>query len=158
MTATNRPGSDQSDVFAGPNSIGYVLRRCAKLMTQQAEALFEGGEFTFTQFITLCLIEFEIASTPGEIARNLGHNTGATTRMIDLLEAEGLLTRSRETDDRRVVTLKLTPNGSAAVQQYQQRMADFTRGILAGFDPSEVQVLMFLLRRLMAAFEAADSS
>jgi DNA-binding MarR family transcriptional regulator len=146
------------DTYAGIDSIGYLLRRCAKLMAQEAERLPYERDLTFTQCVSLALIHFEVATTAGEIARNLGHNSGATTRMIDQLEAQGLVQRRRETDDRRVVSLSLTPEGVAAVKRFQELLSAFTKRILTGFDPSEVQVLVFLLKRLMGALEAADSS
>jgi DNA-binding MarR family transcriptional regulator len=146
------------DLYAGVNSIAYLLRRCAKLMSQEAERLRYERELTFTQCVALALIQFEIAATAGDIARNLGHNSGAVTRMIDQLEAQGLVARRRESDDRRVVSLSLTPDGVLAVDRFQAVLSGLTERILSGFDPSEVQMLAFLLRRLMGALEAADSS
>jgi DNA-binding MarR family transcriptional regulator len=146
------------EMYAGIDSIGYLLRRCAKLMAQEGERLPYGRDLTFTQGVALALIHFDVAATAGEIARNLGHNSGATTRMIDQLEAQGLVERRREMDDRRVVALSLTPDGIQAVERFQALLSGLTRRVLSGFDPSEVQMLVFLLKRLMAALEAVDSS
>jgi DNA-binding MarR family transcriptional regulator len=147
-----------ADVLAGADSLGYVMRRCMKLMTHQAEKLFEGRDLTFAQWLALTFIDSGLSSSPGEIARDLSHNTGATTRMLDQLEARGLLERHRDPTDRRGVTLTITPAGHSIVRDYHQGLADLTDRILADFDPSEVQVLMFLLRRVMGALEAIDKS
>jgi DNA-binding MarR family transcriptional regulator len=147
-----------SDRLAGVNSPAHLLRVTAKLMTQRAEQQLEGLKLSLTLLITLMLIEFGVAATPGEIACSLGHNAGATTRTIDQLEARGLLTRCRDMGDRRVVTLMLTPEGSHAAREFQRLLADLDRRILAGFTVSEVQILMLLLTRLTAAFETADSA
>ena len=53
------------------------------------------------------------ATTPFELSRLLGIDTGLMTRMLDKLEAKGLLERSRSIEDRRVVNLKLTKAGEA---------------------------------------------
>ena len=145
-----------SDMLVAVNSPAHLLRVCAKLMTRRAERLLESLELSLTQLIALMLIELEVAKTSGEIANTLGHNTGATTRTIDQLEARGLLKRHRKMSDRRVITLDLTPEGSQIARDFPRMLVELNQCIWAGFDVSEVRALKLLLMRLMTALETVD--
>ncbi len=88
----------------------------------------------------------------------LGHNTGATTRLIDHLESQGLLRRARESGDRRLVSLALTPEGKRMAKAWAGRMAGFFDELLAGFSAAEVETLTGLMGRLVDRLEARDTS
>jgi DNA-binding MarR family transcriptional regulator len=150
--------STRVDGFTASGSLGFLLRRAQKLMSQQAEQVFEGRGLTLSQWIVLKLIEEGDVGTPGEAARILGHNTGATTRLIDQLENEGLLTRAREGGDRRLVRLALTPDGARVAKAWAGEMAGFFEDLLAAFTPAEVETMVGLLGRLVERLEARDTS
>jgi DNA-binding MarR family transcriptional regulator len=141
------------EAFTAQRSIGYLVRRAAKLVSVRAERLFEGRELTLTQWIALAMVGEELAVTPSAVACHLGHNTGATTRMLDQLEDGGLLTRARETEDRRVVTLGLTDDGETALATLRPLMADNWNEALEGFDDTEIETLTNLLIRLVARLD-----
>ncbi|MET0335723.1 MAG: MarR family transcriptional regulator, partial [Rhizobacter sp.] len=79
---------------------------------------------------------------------------GATTRMLDRLEAKGLCKRVRSTEDRRVVNLELTPDGDAAADMVPPALAEVMNSHLAGFSKTEWQALLGYLRRMLANAEA----
>ncbi|HUO01696.1 MAG TPA: MarR family transcriptional regulator, partial [Rhizomicrobium sp.] len=105
--------------------------------------------------LALLLIESGVATSPGAIAHDLGHDTGAITRTLNQLEALGLLTRRRETADRRVVALTLTPEGSRIAREFRRSLAELSRSLLKGFEASDVQALVSMLKRLIMALETA---
>jgi DNA-binding MarR family transcriptional regulator len=144
--------------FTTSRSLGFLLRRSFKLMNQQAEQVFAGRDVTLSQWIVLRMINDGLAATPGEAARLLGHNTGATSRLVDQLEGQGLVERRREGGDRRVVSLVLTPAGKTQVKAWETDMQRFFDEMLAGFAPDEVTMLIDLLGRLVEGLEARDSS
>src|SRR5579862_8355477 len=84
-------------------SLGYLIRRLSNLVMPRAEALFADAEFTFMHWVTMVALRDGIATTAAGVARHLEHDAGATTRLIDQLESRGLVTRTRNPDDRRVV-------------------------------------------------------
>src|ERR1700722_5787924 len=98
------------------NSVGYMIRRTANMVLPQMEALFGDAGLTFSQWTVLMALREWRQSTSGEIARNICHDAGSLTRMIDQLDERGLITRLRSAADRRVVMLTLTPKGSALVE------------------------------------------
>ena len=150
--------SDRTEGFTAKGSLGFLVRRAQKLMSQQAEQIFEGRDLTLSQWIVLELIEEGHVATPGEAARILGHNTGATTRLIDELESQGLLKRTREAGDRRLVSLALTPTGKSMAKAWAGEMAGFFDELLIAFSPAEVETLIDLMGRLVDRLEARDTS
>ena len=77
------------------------------------QPVFAAHDITKTQWSALVALHFDRASTCAEIARDLGHDKGATTRLVDTLEERGWVTRARGEEDRRMVRLTLTPSGDA---------------------------------------------
>lgn len=149
---------DPVEGFSARGSLGFLLRRAQKLMSQQAEQLFDGCDLTLSQWIVLELIEEGLVRTPGEAAATLGHNTGATTRLIDQLEDQGLVERRRDSSDRRQVSLTLTPSGRSMAKAWAGVMAGFFEELLAAFTPAEVETMMGLMSRLVDRLEARDTS
>jgi DNA-binding MarR family transcriptional regulator len=63
-------------------------------------------------------------ATIGELAGHLGVREPTITATVDRLEREGLVERSRSTEDRRVVRVLLTPDGAITVETVIPRIAD----------------------------------
>jgi DNA-binding MarR family transcriptional regulator len=142
------------ETFEGRKSLGYLIRRLHNLLTPRAEALFADADFSFTQWVVLMAVRDGIATTCSEISRHVNHDTGATTRLVDQLEARGLLERRRSTEDRRVVNLALTPAGIALAKTLTPRIVDFWNVALDGFTVEEFTQMQSLMTRLMGRLES----
>ncbi|HEY1609439.1 MAG TPA: MarR family winged helix-turn-helix transcriptional regulator [Paraburkholderia sp.] len=134
-------------------SIGYLVRRLHNLVVPRAEEQFAHAELSFTQWVTLMGLGEGIARTCAEVAHHLGHDTGATSRMLDQLEERGLVKRERDTIDRRVVNVALTAKGRAISKTLAPRMVDMWNETLTEFSHAEVSTLIELLTRLLARIE-----
>ena len=143
------------DSIDPPNAIGYLLRRAHKLSSARAEAAFAASEVTFTQWIVLALVHSGIATTGAELSRNIGHSSGAMTRLLDQLEQRGALARLRDDSDRRVAQLQLTAAGRRTVTDLAERVAGLWNEVLEDFDRAEILQLIATLNRLVARLEAA---
>ena len=130
------------------NSVGYMIRRTANMVLPQMEALFGDADLTFSQWTVLMALREWRQSTSAEIARNICHDAGSLTRMIDQLEERGLIARLRSDADRRVVMLTLTPKGAALVESVLPRVVEFWNKLLGGFNHGEIKTLIKLLSRL----------
>lgn len=135
------------------NSIGYLLRRAHKLSLPLAERTFAGQEITLTHWVTLILLRDGIVSTSGALARCLGHNSGATTRMLDQLEERRLIARQRSAEDRRIIDLTLTDAGLVTANRFVPHMDNMWDDLLDDFDADERTMLKLLLQRLVARLD-----
>ena len=135
------------------NSVGYLMRICTNRVMPQMEALFQDQELTFSQWTTLVALHDGRISTAGDLAHNICHDAGSLTRLIDEMVKRGLVTRSRNESDRRVVTLALTARGGDLVEELAPRVMHFWNDLLAGFSHAEIDTLINLLTRLVLVAE-----
>lgn len=140
---------------AAARSPGRLLRRVAKLATAYVETRFEqsGHDLNFSQWIAIKVVRDGVVTNAGELARELGMTSGATTRLIDHLEKRDLLARERCGEDRRVVRLVSTDAGRAAVEAQSGIVVDAWNLLLADVDQAEVDALIATMTKLLVAAE-----
>jgi DNA-binding MarR family transcriptional regulator len=132
---------------------GRLIRHIEKLMIGVMEQRLENAAINYTQWAALKLIDGGYAPTAGELAVQLGHTTGAVTRLIDGLEALDLLRRERGTDDRRVVRLSVTPPGRELVDAIKPIVVGAWNEMVEDFDQEEADQLVNSLAKLLATIE-----
>lgn len=147
-----------ADDCAAQRSPGRLIRRLAKLATAYVESRFEGAGLSFVQWVSLKVIRDGLVSNAGELAREVGITSGATTRLIDGLEARGLLARGllardRGAGDRRVVKLVVTDAGREAVEAQSESVVGAWNELIADLDQNEVQQLVAILTKMLATAE-----
>lgn len=94
----------------------------------------------------------------GDLARSLRITVGATSKLVDRIEAAGLVTRKNDVDDRRASRLVLTRSGARkladASKTYEATMA---KVLDAALSADEQQQLHDLIRRLLATTSEEES-
>jgi DNA-binding MarR family transcriptional regulator len=146
------------DDCAASRAPGRLIRRIDRLMYGLVEARFPEDGLSFSQWIALKLIHDGIVATPGELARDLGHTTGAVTRLIDALEQRGLVARSRCGVDRRSVRLQLTDKGRDEMHVHGEDVIDLWNEVLAEFSRDEFEALIRGLTKLLALAERRSTT
>jgi DNA-binding MarR family transcriptional regulator len=64
---------------------------------------------------------------------------------LDRLEARGLLTRTRDQKDRRVITARITPEGQRLLEELDQPIAEVDRQPLQHLGEQQLRALIELL-------------
>ncbi len=139
------------------DSVGYLVRRAGNLMTTRVEEVFADHEITFAQWLVLMKLRDGIATTAAEIARDMCHDSGALTRIIDQLAQRGLLERQRGQEDRRTMTLSLTERGLEIVNGLVPTVVGLLNMALADFTYDEAVALTRLLKKLIDGVNAAPA-
>ena len=85
-----------------------ILVRGLKLLTS-VEAL--GQEFSFSQAMILQALMMQKESRMNDLAQFLGLSKANASGLVDRLVKKGLIEREHGVEDRRVVLVRLTPNG-----------------------------------------------
>ena len=142
------------ETFTSQNALGYLVRRLHNLMVPCAEAQFAGEELTFSHWVALVSLRDGLTHTCADIARHMGHDSGATTRLIDHLGVCGFLAPHRSKKDRRVVDLALTTEGKAVARALTPRMVDLSNSVLKDIPAAEVTALIDILKLLIERFDA----
>ncbi len=84
----------RGDDYQVDESIGYLLRQLRIQMDRAIDAEMAEHDLTGVQWGPLLAIHFGLGDTAAELARVGCVDTGAMTRMLDRLEAKGLLRRA----------------------------------------------------------------
>lgn len=128
--------------------IGLQLAHSAKHVGRAFnDALAEVGGSMPMWFI-LTNLKGEDWRTQHELARALRIEGPTLTRHLDGLEAEGLVVRRRDTQDRRAVSVELTDSGRAKHADMLRAVQAFNRRLLAGLSEAEIEQLRILLGKL----------
>ncbi|MFS4580553.1 MarR family winged helix-turn-helix transcriptional regulator [Phaeobacter sp. C3_T13_0] len=93
----------------------------------------------------------------GELARMLQTVPSSVTTAADRLEAQGLIQRSRDPQDRRAWLLSLTPEGTAKRDQLVEAMSGLFRRI-SGLSKDEIQHFATLSAKIHDNVLRADSN
>lgn len=140
----------RGDNWSAEESIGYLLRTTVSTLMRAAETAMRPHGLTSVQWAPLMIISRGGNPTAASLARDLNTDTGAMTRMLDRLEAKGLLQRTRSSTDRRVVELTLTDQGRELTTLIPHHLAMVYNNHLAGFTQDEFVTLKQMLRRIIA--------
>ena len=97
------------------DDILVALRRITRAIDLQSKHLQKETGLTTSQLLLMELIEKISHPTPSELAREMVLSQATVTSLIDRLEKNNLVKRSRSIKDKRQVTLALTEAGSAQV-------------------------------------------
>jgi DNA-binding MarR family transcriptional regulator len=146
------------DTYKAKSAVSYLVRRAHNLLTPKLEDLFADHGFTFTQWAVLMHLRDGLADTGAEIARSFHHDSGAMTRILDQLEARGLIDKKRCSEDRRVVRLTLTPEGSRTVEGLIPYVADFLNQVIDDFSREEAEALVRLMTKLIVRLEGMNDA
>lgn len=138
-------------------SIGHQMVNVMTLMRREVELRMAAHGLTDAQWKPLMLLHSGLATTAIELARRMDVDAGAITRLLDRLEAKGLLERVRSEADRRVVHLRLTAAGEAASAQVPYVLASVNNDFLKGFSEAEWKQLRKLLERMAANAQALQA-
>ena len=144
------------ETFLGHNSPGYLLKRAHVALIDKLEPVIEARGFTFTQYVVLMYLREGLVISASTLCSQLRHDSGALTRIIDQLEARGMVQRERSRTDRRSVLLQLTEAGRATVEGMIPEVVHQLNSALGDFSAQELAELMRLLSKLIVVVEAAQ--
>ncbi len=139
-----------ADNFQCEPSLGWMLRQIKQSMVCQADKLLGKHDLTHAQWAPMLRLRFHGSMSSAALARELAMDGGAMTRLLDRLEAKGLVQRERSVEDRRVVMVALSEAGRNAMAAAPGVLSQVFNAHLAGFTDQEFRTLVDLLQRMVA--------
>ncbi len=130
--------------------IGVAVTRAARTLSRSFDAaLAERGGSLATWLVLLSLTGTEHRSQRS-IAAEVGIEGPTLTHHLNRMEADGLVTRTRDPRNRRAHLVALTDEGHSAFQTLLTTVVEFDERLRAGFSDAELATLRNLLSRLAA--------
>jgi DNA-binding MarR family transcriptional regulator len=130
-------------------SVGYLIKRVRMAMSSAVDRELVSFDISHDQLGILLMIASGMGTTAAELSREMACDTSSMTRMIDRLEAKGLVTRKRSEDDRRIVFIVITDAGRALADQLPDLIVRVMNVHLRDFTLDEVDLLKSFLRRML---------
>ena len=131
------------------SALGLLFRQTRDAMwaRMEKELADSGHDLTFSQFIAIKKLATGIASVT-DLARAADLNPGAMTRLLDKLEARGLLVRVADPNDRRALHIHLTDTGVAMWRDIDQCGQRVRERALRGMDEATRIQLTHLIEQV----------
>jgi len=109
--------------------------------------------YSRSRWMVLLHVSREDGITHRDLAERLGIEAPTLVRLIDRMEAEGLLKRRASETDRRVKHLHLSPDGRKEVERIWTSAADLRKEILSGLSKSEINTTLNVLQKIRTKLE-----
>jgi DNA-binding MarR family transcriptional regulator len=116
-------------------------RRLTKELARQVD-------LTGPQLTVLKMLEGLGDLSLSELSERIRAQNSTVTGIIDRMERESLVVRTRSTEDRRVVKIKLTDKGSKIARAIAVEPMEIFRGALDGLSAGEARELLKILTKI----------
>ena len=138
--------------------IGLLVARTAKVLSRSFDdALAERGG-SLASWLVLSSLAGTPHLTQRSIAAEVGVEGPTLTHHLNRMEAEGLVTRQRDPQNRRAHKVELTERGRAEFGSLLGSVAGYDERLRSGLTDRDLATLRRLLRRLAANAAAPSSS
>lgn len=126
------------------------IQLTANVLIQGLADVLKAHDLTPTQYNVLRILRGAgpAGLCRGEVRDRLVAQVPDVTRLLDRLEAAGLVERERGTEDRRFVTTRITAEGLRLLELLDQPVDELHRGLLGHLDGDELKILISLLAKV----------
>jgi DNA-binding MarR family transcriptional regulator len=137
-----------------------ALRRILRATEMNSRLLARESDLTTSQLIVLQIVAREGKVTPSTVAQATSLTQATVTALVDKLERRGLVSRRRDTEDRRRIWLEPTATGRSTLAAAPDLLQERFRDRFQHLDDWEQAMLIAALERVSALLgaEAIDAS
>jgi DNA-binding MarR family transcriptional regulator len=142
--------SNQGDLDAAVARLESLLLDIGRKggMRDPLSSVCRSGLLTPPQLHSLVWIGHDEPIAMGELARRSSITEKTITGIIDRLQKAGLVERERGERDRRVVLVRLTPQGRSVFLEMRDHARKTVRGLLALLEPADREALNRVLEKV----------
>ncbi len=145
------------DRLPPPPSLGRLLNFTAGASNRLCQALLARHGLQLGHWVVLSALWRQDGLLVSELAGYTGNALPATSRIVDRMIKEGLVTRNPDPEDRRAIRIRLTAKGRS-LEPLAGFWAEVNERLLAGFDEAETRTLFAFLERVHANARATAAS
>lgn len=135
------------DALRLENQLCFPLYACARETIKRYKPFLDELDLTYTQYIAMMVLWENKSATVKELGTALYLDSGTLTPLLKKMEAKGLLTRRRSTDDERSLIVSLTEAGEALRGRAVEVPGKVAQCV--NLEPSEALELYRLLYKLL---------
>ena len=127
-----------------------LIQRTASELSREAAELLKPFGITPAKYNVLRILRGARQSglACSGVAERMVRHDPDVTRLVDGLEAQGLVMRSRESGDRRVITVRISDEGLKLLSKLDEPLADLTARQLGRVTENQLATLISILEQL----------
>jgi MarR family 2-MHQ and catechol resistance regulon transcriptional repressor len=125
-----------------------VLMKAHRTLERHARRSIEPLGLGSSDFAILELLLHRGRQPVNAIGRRVDLTSGAITSAVDRLEAQGLVVRTADAEDRRTRFVSLTPKGTARIREVFRGHKRAMEGATRGLTTAERETLINLIKKL----------
>jgi len=140
--------SKSAHFIGSPEESAFLdLLRTTDMLSRGMVKVLKAEDLSATQYNVLRILRGAPEGLPcGEIANRMITRDPDVTRLLDRLEKRGLISRCRETKDRRTVKVRIAPEGLKVLEKLDEPVQSAHRHHLGHLGRARLQELTELLR------------
>lgn len=144
----------KSDVDEVLEAIIYLYTESRRITKELARR----AELTGPQLTVMKMLEQIGDLSLSELSERIRAQNSTVTGIIDRMEREGLVTRERSKEDRRVVYIRLTAKGRKIAEEIPVEPMEIFRGALSALTAAETRELVKILGKVARKVRATVGS
>jgi MarR family transcriptional regulator for hemolysin len=137
--------------------IGLQLTRTAKAVSRAFDDALVGAGGSLPTWLVLMSLKAQRHGMQRELAEAVGIEGPTLTHHLNRMESGGLVTRTRDPENRRIHRVALTEEGELAFERLRHAVVAFDRRLRTGLTDDQVRALGELLRQLRVNVDAPNS-
>lgn len=125
-------------------------RACSVLMKHADTKLLVERGISYQQFMVLYMLDsINVTATATQLAVMLEKSTNTLSTILDRMEKSGLVKKVRDTKDRRLVHILMTPQGKKKLAEATELGLALIKELGSPFTLEELQTFKLLLEKLL---------
>ncbi len=144
--------------FAAAQGVLSLYRAANAARAYLTATVLRPHDLTWTGFLVLWTIWIWERMETRRIAESVGISKATLTGVTKTLMDRGWVRRIQSTEDRRLVSLELTPSGKALLDRLYPEFNRAESAVVAAFAPDELAEMTESLRRFVTQVEGLEPS
>lgn len=138
----------------GPDALVHSVHEMMRAVTHHIQPTLADEGISTGQFWALHLVSSLQSASVSAVARHLAVSAPTVCTSVDLLEAQGLVSRRRSDEDRRSVELTLTPKGRRVEARIWARIGQLMHQAAQGLPVEDIATSVRVFEELYRRLEA----
>lgn len=136
----------------------YLISQAWFAMRDLTNAALEKHGVTGIQYTVLSVLDAHENLSPAQLSRRFYVTQQSMGQMLTVLQEGGLLTRTEDPSNRRLLQVSLTAAGRVLVRQCDAEMSAIEDQVLSGFQPRQIEVLRSSLMTIVQRARSHDAA
>ena len=139
------------DALKLENQMCFPLYAASREVIKQYKPYLDTIELTYTQYIAMLLLWENKTMTVKELGEHMYLDSGTLTPLLKKLEAKGLVSRVRSTEDERNLNVNITDKG----EKLRDKALDIPCKVHDGtkLTPEELEIFLGVLNKILKKFK-----